>query len=119
MTGRALALVVLLAVFGAAAAAEEPLRMMEAHPSARSVMNAQNQQFFVRFDGPVDHHASRLTLLRDGAVVRELQPRLGAQPNTLYAAAGSLPPGEYRLEWSAMPLRGGAAARGGIAFTVR
>jgi methionine-rich copper-binding protein CopC len=85
----------------------------------RSLMSAQTQQFFVRFDGSVDQHASRLTVVRDGVVVRELRPRLGAQPNTLYVAAGSLPPGAYRLEWSAMPMRGGATVQGSIDFTVR
>lgn len=109
----------LLALLPLAARAQAPLRMMEASPAAESVMNAQNQQFFVRFDGPVDHNASRLFVLQGGSVLRTLRPRLGAQPNTLYAAAGSLAPGAYRLEWTAVPPRGGVPSMGGLDFTVR
>jgi methionine-rich copper-binding protein CopC len=109
----------LLAVTATPAAAQEPPRMLVAEPAARSVMNAQNQQFFLRFSGPVDHHASRLNVLQGGVVLRELQPRLGEQPNTLYASSGALPPDDDRLEWSAMPMRGGPAVRGALDFSVR
>ncbi len=95
------------------------LHMMEASPTARSVMQGQAQEFFVRFDGPVNHQASRLLIQRGDAVIRTLRPRLGASPNTLYALAGSLPPGDYVLRWEAAPRGGGVPSMGGLDFTVR
>jgi methionine-rich copper-binding protein CopC len=111
-----------LLVLGLAAApapAQEAPRMIEAHPAARSVMAGQHQEFFVRFDSPVDHGGARLTLTRGGEVVREPRPRLGAQPNTLHASAGGLQPGEYRLEWRVTSPRGGPASTGGLDVTLR
>ena len=113
---RRLALLFLLL---AAPAEAQMLHMMEASPAARSVMQGQAQEFFVRFDGPVDRHASRLILQRGDAVIRELRPRLGASPNTLYAVAGSLAPGDYILRWVVTPQGGGVPSMGGLDFTVR
>jgi methionine-rich copper-binding protein CopC len=111
-------------LFGACVAAAAPAwaegpRMVEASPAARSVMNAQNQEFFIRFDVPVDHHAARLELLRGGEVVRSLHPRLQSQPNTLYATAGSLAPGAYVLRWSVQNPATGARSSGTLDFSVR
>jgi methionine-rich copper-binding protein CopC len=99
--------------------AAQPMRVLDASPAARSVMDGNRQEFFVRFDAPVDHHGSRLLILRDGAVLRTLQPRLGASPDTLYAAAGSLAPGAYTLRWAAMARRDGSVTEGELPFTVR
>jgi hypothetical protein len=110
-------LLLLLAL--AAPARAEMLHMMEASPAPRSVMQGPAQEFFVRFDGPVDHHASRLMIQRGEVVIRTLRPRLGASPNTLYAVAGSLPPGDYVLRWVAAPRAGGVPSMGGLDFTIR
>lgn len=103
----------------ATSAQAQMLHMMEASPAARSVMRGPAQEFFVRFDGPVDHQASRLILQRGEVVVRELRPRLGASPNTLYAVAGQLLPGDYVLRWVVAPRGGGAPSMGGLDFTLR
>jgi hypothetical protein len=102
----------------------EMLHMMASNPAARSVlpahvMQGQAQEFFVRFDGPVDHQASRLMIQRGDAVLRHLRPRLGASPNTLYAVAGSLPAGDYVLRWVVAPRAGGVPSMGALDFTVR
>ncbi len=107
----------LLALSGPAWA--ETMRVLESSPSARSTMDGNRQDFFVRFDRPVDHGGSRLLLLRDGAVVRSLAPRLGASPETLYAAAGGLPPGRYTLRWEARSRADGTVTAGGLDFELR
>lgn len=93
--------------------------MVEASPAARSVMDGARQELFVRFDGPVDHAASRLEILQGEAVLRVLHPRLGASPDTLYAATGGLPPGRYVLRWLARSQRGSEVSEGHLDFTVR
>jgi methionine-rich copper-binding protein CopC len=111
------ALFLLLAL--APAAMAQPMRVLEASPRAHAVMDGNRQEFSVRFDAPVDHNTSRLELLRDGAVVRVLQPRLNASPDTLHAIAGSLPAGDYVLRWRAASRRTGEMTEGSLAFTVR
>ncbi|MBX9697949.1 MAG: copper resistance protein CopC [Acetobacteraceae bacterium] len=103
----------------AAPAAAEPMRVLAVSPSAHSVMDGARQELSVRFDGPVDHHRSRLLILRGDQVVRDLAPRLGASPDTLYAVAGGLPAGAYTLRWVARTARDGATSEGQLEFTVR
>ena len=108
-----------LALLAATPAASQPLRVMESTPAARSVMDGARQEIFVRFDHPVDHNASRLEILQGEAVLRVLRPRLGASPDTLYAATGGLPPGAYVLHWVARAQRDGTMTEGRLDFTVR
>ncbi len=99
--------------------AEPPMRVLEVSPVARSTMDGNRQEFLVRFDGPVDQAGSVLTLHRDGAEVRRLQPRRGASPNILFAIAGGLSPGAYTLRWEAKSGRDGTMTEGSLEFTVR
>ncbi len=109
-----------LGLLAAAPSRAEPMRVLEVSPVARTVMDGNRQEFVVRFSEPVDHGASRLTILRqDGELVRTLVPRLGAAPDTLYAIAGGLAPGAYRLRWEARSRRGGMPAEGTLDFEVR
>lgn len=98
------------------AAQAQPLRVME---SAQSIMDGNRQEFLVRFDAPVDHNRSRLEVLRNGQLVRALQPRLVARLDTLNANAGSLPPGDYVLRWVAVRSGAGETSEGTLPFTVR
>lgn len=117
------ALLALAPVALAPAARADPMRVLESRPIAQSTMTGPREEFFVRFDTPVDHHASRLIILRRGEtaneVVRELRPRLNASPETLYAVAGGLPPGPYALRWVAKSQRDGNVTEGLIDFTIR
>jgi methionine-rich copper-binding protein CopC len=61
------------------------MHVMESRPAAEAVMDGRQTEFFIRFDGPVDHAASVLTVLQDGRVVQVLHPRLNSQPNILYS----------------------------------
>jgi len=110
----------LLAMLAVAPTAEaEPMRVIESTPRARSTMDGNRQEFSVRFDRPVDHNASRLFVQRGDTVLRTLQPRLGARPDTLYAAAGGLAPGDYVLRWRTRPRGGEEMTEGSFDFTVR
>src|SRR5687768_4311075 len=95
--GPALALLLLLSQHGAWGG---EARIVESHPVAHAVVDGRNAQYFVRFDGPVDHGGSRLFITRDGRVVEVLRPRLDAAPELLFASAPALPPGDYELRWS-------------------
>ncbi len=109
-----------LGLLAAAPSRAEPMRVLEVSPAARTVMDGNRQEFVVRFDAPVDHGASRLVILRrDGELVRTLAPRLGASPDTLYAIAGGLAPGAYRLRWEARSRRDGTLTEGTLDFQVR
>jgi copper resistance protein C len=113
------AAVLALGLLAAAPSLAEPMRVVEVSPAARTVMDGNRQEFVVRFSEPVDHGASRLVILRqDGELVRTLAPRLGAAPDTLYANAGGLAPGAYRLRWEARSRRGGMPAEGTLDFQV-
>jgi methionine-rich copper-binding protein CopC len=100
------------------ATAADPMRAIASSPSPQSVIEGRNEEFFVRFDRPVDHNLSRLILAQGDQVVRVLQPRLRARPDTLYAVAGNLPAGDYMLRWVARSM-GGENSEGQIAFRVQ
>lgn len=119
-TVRATVLVALVAwLLSAPAAMAETMHVMESLPAAHAVMDGTQTELFVRFDGPVDHAASRLEILRDGGVVQILHPRLNSQPNVLYAGVKRLPPGSYVLRWTTQAMRDHQASTGDIDFTVR
>ncbi len=99
-------------------ACARPMAVMESRPAARAVMEGEATRFFVRFDGPVDHAASTLSVLRDGQVIRRLHARLNSQPDTLYATPGRLPPGNYVLHWSTRAMQARDVSEGDIPFTV-
>lgn len=107
------------AVLGAGPAGAATMRVMESRPSAQAVMDGTETQFFVRFNGPVDHAASRLSVVQDGHVVQTLHPRLNSQPNVLYSGVRRLAPGVYALRWMTRSMQDHGASQGEIAFTVR
>lgn len=119
MPARRSLLPTLLALLPATAVAETAMRMLDSAPVARSVMDGNRQEFRVRFSHPVDHNASRLIVLQADRALRTLRPRLGASPDTLYAAAGSLPAGDYALRWLATSARDKSTLQGELPFTVR
>ena len=97
----------------------KPMRMVESYPGAQAVVDGRNAQYSVRFDGLVDHRASRLFITQNGRVVETLNPLLAAAPEVLFASAPVLPPGDYELHWSARSVADGSLTEGSIPFTVR
>lgn len=92
---------------------------MDSAPKAQAVIGEPGSSFFVRFDRPIDHIRSDLSIWRDGRLVEQLQPRLQSSPDVLFAQAPTLPPGEYLLRWTVRTMDGVKVIQGDIPFTVK
>lgn len=116
-------IIVGLAVLGiqaiASDASAQDARMMESAPKAKAVVEGRSSEFFVRFDTPVDHIRSQLSITRDGTLVERLTPRLESAPEVLFARAPTLPPGDYSLHWAVKTMTGTNVVEGDIPFTVK
>ena len=96
-----------------------PMRVVESYPQADAVVDGRNAQYFVRFDGPVDHRGARLVITRDGRTAETLDALLDSAPEVLFASAPRLPAGAYELHWSARSMPDGETTEGWYRFTVR
>ena len=93
-----------------------PMSPVEQVPAVTQLMDRGPLAFALRFDQPVNHVRSTLTLVTpDGT--RMLRLLLSARPNTLHSAIGWLMPGSYELQWQARAANGETLA-GTIPFTV-
>jgi len=108
----AIGMVALLAQAGDARA----MSMIESSPKVDEIMEGKATAFAVRFDQPVSHRSSRLTLVTSQGE-RALALRLRTEPDTLYANVGPLSPGKYELKWEAHATDG-TVVQGSIPFTV-
>lgn len=82
-------------------------------------MDGRQTEFFIRFDGPVDHAASVITVLQDGRVTQVLHPRLNSRPNTLYSGVRRLAPGAYVLHWMTRSMPDRDVSEGEISFSIK
>lgn len=105
-------------VFPALAWAQD-VQVMDSAPKAKAVIGEPGSEFYVRFDRPIDHVHSSLSIWRDGRAVQRLQPRFQSAPNVLFARAPTLPPGEYMLRWTVRTMEGVKVIEGDIPFTIR
>jgi methionine-rich copper-binding protein CopC len=94
------------------------MQMVGSLPVAQAIVDHNNAQYVVRFDGPVDHRASHLVITQGDRVVRKLTPLLDAAPEVLFASGPRLPAGDYQLNWSAKSMPDGDVTDGSIRFTV-
>ena len=113
------ALVGLFAIAFAASASAQDVQVMDSAPKAQAVIGEPSSSFFVRFDRPIDHVHSNLSIWRDGRRVEQLQPRLQSSPDVLFARAPTLPPGEYLLRWTVRTMEGVKVIQGDIPFTIK
>lgn len=90
--------------------------LVGSHPAVDEIMNGSATSFALRFDGPVDHKSARLTLTGPGGS-RALRARLDSEPNTLFAAVGRLPAGDYALDWQ-VKAPSGRISKGRVPFHV-
>lgn len=121
-TVRRLVLVCLLAMLAAGLwkpATAQDVSVLDSAPKAKAVIGEPSSSFFVRFDRPIDHRHSALSIWRDGQLVEQLQPRLQSSPDVLFARAPTLPPGEYLLRWTVRTMEGVKVTDGDIPFTVK
>jgi methionine-rich copper-binding protein CopC len=102
---------------GSAAAAEDIL-VLDSQPKAQAVIGEPGSAFFVRFDRPIDHVKSSLSIWRGDELIERLQPRLESAPEVLFARAPTLPPGSYRLHWAVRTVEDVKVLEGSIPFTV-
>lgn len=116
---RRLALVGLFALAFSASATAQDVQVMDSAPKAQAVIGEPGSSFFVRFDRPIDHIHSRLSIWRDSRLIEQLQPRLQSSPDVLFARAPTLPPGQYMLRWSVRTMEGVKVIEGDIPFTIK
>jgi methionine-rich copper-binding protein CopC len=103
----------------AVAVQAKPMSMVESRPVASAVIGTRSNEFLVRFDGPVDHRRSTLTITQNGQVVETLHPRLESSPSVLFARSQRLAPGDYMLHWNVVSLQGSDVTEGDIPFRVQ
>jgi hypothetical protein len=84
--------------------------------AAQAIVDGNNVQYVVRFDGLVDHDASRMWITTGARVARTLTPNLNAAPEVLFASSPRLPPGNYQLRWSAKSVPDPDLTDGSIEF---
>jgi len=106
------------AVLAAAGAAAQDISVLDSDPQAQAVVGEPSSAFFVRFDRPIDHDHSELSIWRDGQLLQRLHPRLESAPDVLFARAPTLPPGHYHLRWEVRTMAGAKVVDGAIPFTV-
>jgi methionine-rich copper-binding protein CopC len=112
-------LVAAAAVMVASVAAQaRPMHVMTSTPAAGAVLQDRVEQYVVRFDGPVNHEASRLVITRDGKAVQSPDLLLDSAPEVLFARAPALPQGHYVMHWSVRSTEEGDASEGDIPFSV-
>jgi methionine-rich copper-binding protein CopC len=109
----------LFAMTFAASAWAQDVQVVDSAPKAQAVIGEPGSSFFVRFDRPIDHIHSSLSIWRDGRLVEHLQPRLQSEPNVLYARAPTLRPGEYLLRWTVRTMEGVKVVQGDIPFAIK
>ena len=111
----------MMAPMASAARAQQPpddVRVTDSAPKAHARIGLQSSAFFVRFDRPVDHIKSTLVIKQGDRVIERLHPRLESAPEVLFAAAPTLPPGNYVLHWAVITVQGAKAIEGDIPFQV-
>jgi hypothetical protein len=75
-------------------------------------------ELFVRFDRPISHEQSSLSLVHDGKIVATLHPRLQAAPNVLFVRIPTPAVGTYLVRWTVCPEGGNDRYDGEFPFTV-
>jgi len=98
-------------------AAARPVQMTASTPKAEAIVHGDHAQYVVRFDGPVNHFASRLELTQDGKVVMTLRPLQDSAVDVLFASGTVPAAGSYVLHWTAVSADGDTSS-GDIPFTV-
>jgi methionine-rich copper-binding protein CopC len=94
--------------------------MTDSHPKAQEMVDGLNAQYSVRFDGPVDHRQSLLSITgADGKAVSTMHPLLDAAPDVLFASGPRLAEGDYELHWVVRSIPDGQVSSGYVPFKVK
>jgi methionine-rich copper-binding protein CopC len=95
-----------------------PLTVRQSYPAAEMIVDGRNTQYVLRFDGWVDHGASKLDVTANGQIVATLVPTGDSEPNVLASSSPLLAPGRYQLHWHVKSVPDGDFTDGSIPFTV-
>jgi methionine-rich copper-binding protein CopC len=114
--GFKLLLVALIAWSHAATAGT--LHVRESVPTADAIIHGRHAEYVIRFDGPVDHIASRMEIMQSGRVVQSLTPLGDSAVDVLFASGEAPAPGRYVLRWQARSVADGTVSDGSIPFSV-
>jgi methionine-rich copper-binding protein CopC len=99
-------------------AVADPLHVRESTPAAEAIIHGRHAEYAIRFDGPVDHAASRIDIVQSGRVIQSLAPLIDSAPEVLFASGETPAPGRYVLRWHARSPAGGDVSNGDIPFSV-
>jgi methionine-rich copper-binding protein CopC len=100
------------------AAAAGPRHVRESMPTADAIIHGRHAEYVIRFDGPVDHIASRMEIMQSGHVVQTLTPLGDSAVDVLFASGEAPAPGRYVLHWQVRSVDDGMVSDGSIPFSV-
>ncbi len=89
----------------------------EATPALNSAVAGPHVPIELHFNSRIDHHRSRLTLVRPDGTSAPLPIGEDSAPDVVAAAGEGLVPGHYRLRWQVLSVDG-HITRGDIPFDV-
>ncbi len=98
-------------------AAARSLHVRDSVPASEAIIHGRHAEYVIRFDGPVDHVASRMEIVQSGRVVQSLVPRVDSAVDVLFASGEVPAAGRYVLHWRAVSADG-EVSNGDIAFSV-
>ena len=117
---RLIAAAVLVAALSPGLVLAKAMLITASHPAAKEMVDSQNGAYWVRFDGPVDHRESVMSITGvDGKLVEVLHPLLDSATNVLYARGPRLTGGDYQLHWSVRSMPDGEVSTGYVPFSVK
>ena len=94
-----------------------PVMVRESRPAAEAIIHGRHAEYVIRFDGPVDHAASRLQIMQAGRVIQSLTPLMDSAVDVLFASGEAPSPGRYVLHWETRSVDGDKSS-GDIPFAV-
>ena len=115
---RRMCCVVAAILLSPAVADARALLVRESTPAAEAIITGLHAEYVIRFDGLVDHRASRMQIMQSGRVVQTLVPLGDSAPDVLFASGEAPRPGKYVLRWKAISAADGIASNGDIQFSV-
>ena len=102
-----------------------PAHSQSTKPDARTSISLQSvtigergTELLLRFDQPINHVTSWLSLVRDGQIIKTVHFRLESAPNVLFARIQTPAPGSYIVRWTVCPAGGNDRYEGELPFTV-
>jgi methionine-rich copper-binding protein CopC len=91
------------------------LQVRESLPAAEAIIHGHHAEYVIRFDGPVNHVASRMEITQDNHIIQTLTPLADSAVDVLFADSAVPPPGRYMLHWEAVS-SDGTLSKGDIPF---